>query len=253
LIFFSTSSYPYSSDQIKKKEIEKVNYYYAKHLEKLRKSVKPRYIHLVDTRNYVKYNKIQKSGILFTIKNYQAKKVEFISSLDRFQPHSMVRNEKGVWFYVLPIEQYNEKLASREFLYKFVVDGLYMPDSTHSNYDDDGAGGLISKFAITDEMSNAREGIIVLGNDTPSGKNVLFRYYAPLSKFVSVIGSFNNWDSEIDIMKKNSEGYFELKKNLPPGKYTYLLRVDGQGVVDKNSPELKYHPVFEKVGFFTVK
>ncbi|MDH4262136.1 MAG: hypothetical protein OEV78_03720 [Spirochaetia bacterium] len=246
------SIYGYSSDLLKKNEGEKVNYYYARHLEKLRKSVKPRFIHIIDTKKFANEHTVLGSGVLFTFKSFQARDVSFVSNVDRFEKHKMTRNEKGVWYYILPRKEFDEKIPKREILYKFVVDGLFVQDSTHDNYEDDNAGGIISKFTFTEDMFKPQEGVLVLENDTSSNKKVIFRLYAPKAKFVSLIGSFNNWDSEIDIMQKSESGYFQIEKSLPAGEYTYLLRIDGKTVVDKKSTELKYHPVFEKVGFFKV-
>jgi len=242
----------YSSNLLKNKETEKVNYYYSRHLEKLRKSVKPRFVNVIDTRVFSNEHNIVNSGILFTYKNYQAREVLFISSIDRYQPHKMIRNEKGVWYYILPRREFDEKIPSREILYKFVVDGLYIRDTTHENVEDDFAGDAISKFVFTDDMYKPLEGVLVLENDTPVNKKVIFRFYSPKSKFVSLIGSFNNWNSEMDMMKRNENGYFELEKSLPPGQYTYLFRADGKTILDKRSPELKYHPVYSTVGFFKI-
>jgi hypothetical protein len=165
----------------------------------------------------------------------------------------MIRNEKGVWYYVLPRKEFDEKIPGREILYKFVVDGLFIPDPTHDNSEDDNAGGIISKFVFTNDMFKPHEGALVLDADTSNNKKVLFRFYAPRARFVSLVGSFNNWDSEIDTMQKNEAGYFEIEKSLPAGEYTYLLRVDGKTIVDQKSAELKYHPIFAKVGYFKVK
>jgi len=243
----------YSSEVLKKSDSEKNNYYYAKNLEKLRKSVKPRFIRLLDSRNFTRNHTVVDSGVLFTYKNYQAKNVDFVCNLDRYQKHSMIRNEKGVWYYILPVDEYEEKTPEREILYKFVTDGLYIYDSTHENFEDDNSGGLLSKFTLTSDMMKAKEGVTVLGWETPNTKKVLFRLYAPHSRYVSLIGSFNNWDSETDTMKRTSDGYYEIIKSLIPGEYAYLFRIDGKDVVDVKSQELKYHPVFEKVGYFRIK
>lgn len=243
----------YSSAVLKKGRPEKINFYYAKNLEKLKRSIKPRFIHLIDTRNYARHHNLMSSGVLFTIKNYQAREIDFVSNIDRFQKHKMIRNEKGVWYYLLPINEYKEKSPNRTIYYKFVVDGLFVQDSTHDNQEDDNAGGSISKFSLTGEMFKPQEGVIVLNSVTPNSKKVVFRIYAPNARYITLLGSFNNWDSEIDSMKKRSDGYFEIEKDLTAGEYTYLFRIDGELILDKNCSELRYHPVFKKVDYFKVK
>ena len=256
ILFFSLGEFSiifsYTSDMLKSNEGEKVNYYYARHIEKLRKSIKPRFIHVIDSRGFSDKHSILQSGVLFTYKNYQAKDVKFLSNVDRYQKHKMMRNEKGVWYYILPQKEFDEKKPDREILYKFVVDGLFVHDTTHENYDDDNAGGYLSRFVFTNDMFKPHEGVLVLKSDTPNNKKVVFRVYAPDAKFISLMGSFNNWDSEIDVMQKTEDGFFEIEKSLSVGEYTYLLRVDGVTMVDQKSAELKYHPVFSKVGYFKV-
>lgn len=44
---------------------------------------------------------------------------------------------------------------------------------------------------------------------------------------VSVIGSFNNWDPDATIMKKNEHGVWTATLFLSPGRYTYKYLIDG--------------------------
>jgi len=245
--------FAYDSSMLKGGEELEINVYYSRHLEKLRKSVKPRYIHLIDTRSYMNTGNLLQSGILFTYKNYQARNVYFISSKDHFRKHRMLRNEKGVWYYIMPREEYVESQPDTAIEYKFVVDGLYVADQTHQNYRDDRAGGIISLFYLTGDMLKPKEGVLFLEPDTRENRKVLFRLYAPNASFVSLVGSFNNWDSEMDPMKRTRDGYFEVIKSLPSGEYTYMYKIDGVNQVDQQSHELKFHSVFGKVGYFLVK
>ena len=176
--------------------------YFNKHLKYLRRSVKPRFIHLLDTENYKTSSTMHKSGVLFTYKNYHAKEVYFISSMDRYRKHPMRRNERGVWYYILPRPENNTDIVGKEIRYKFVVDGLFVHDSTHNQYEDDNAGGFISLYYLNKEYVKAREGVMVLNRDTHDNKKVVFRLSAPHAQYVSLIGSFNNWDSSVDRITK---------------------------------------------------
>lgn len=66
---------------------------------------------------------------------------------------------------------------------------------------------------------------------------MLFRYYAPSARQVTLAGSFNNWggtqgggryDPAIDPMRDDdSDGIWEIVVPLPPGRYQYKFVIDG--------------------------
>ncbi len=243
----------YSSDMLKGAQESKTNVYYARHLENLKKEVKPRYIHLIDTRYSLQQSGVMNSGVLFTYKNYHARQVYFTSNLDQFKKHPMIRNENGVWYFLLKSNEYMANKPGNEIRYKFVVDGLYIHDTTHDSYVDDNAGGLISLYYLTQEMMEAQEGVMQLQSETQQNRRVLFRVYAPTAGYVTLVSSFNNWDSELGVMHKSENGYFEFEISLPAGEYTYLYRIDGQAMIDPENLELRYHPVFGRVSYFSVE
>ena len=252
LPFFS-AIFSYDSDLIKVGKEAHFYTYFGEELDKLRISVKPRFIHLVDTRNSLDSPGILSSGVLFTYKNYHARQVYFISNLDRYVRRPMIRNKHGVWYYLLDQNEFKGQKTGHEVRYKFVVDGLYLHDETHSNHTDDDAGGMISQFFLQERMLKSHEGVIVLGEDAGQNRKVLFRIHMPQAGSVSLVGSFNKWDSEMDSMEQKEGGYFEVIKSLPPGEYVYLYRVDGEARLDSKNMELKYHPVFGRVSYFRVK
>ena len=61
-----------------------------------------------------------------------------------------------------------------------------------------------------------------------------FKIYAPQAKKVSVAGSFNNWNAQGLLAKKDSRGNWVLKTSLKPGRYEYKFVVDGSWVADPN-------------------
>ena len=65
---------------------------------------------------------------------------------------------------------------------------------------------------------------------------VIFRFYSPSAKKVSIAGDFNGWDKNKDFMipDKNNPGYFTLKLSLKEGEYAYKFVIDSKKwVVDK--------------------
>lgn len=243
----------YDSDLIRVGKEPRFYTYFGEELEKLRISVKPRFIHLIDTRNSLDSPGVLSSGVLFTYKNYHARQVYFISNLDRYERRPMIRNQHGVWYYLLKQKEFTGRAPGHELRYKFVVDGLYLHDETHESNTSDDAGGVISQFFLQENMLKSREGVIVLEEDAGDNRKVVFRVHMPDASNVSVVGSFNKWDSEMDSMIRKEGGYFELTKSLPPGEYVYLFRVDGEARLDSKNMELKYHRVFGRVSYFQVK
>lgn len=65
------------------------------------------------------------------------------------------------------------------------------------------------------------------GNRNKPEKDVMFEFYAPSAKQVSLAGTFNNWDATKSPLKKNNSGTWRLTLTLPSGRYEYRYLVDG--------------------------
>ncbi len=63
-------------------------------------------------------------------------------------------------------------------------------------------------------------------------KMVEFIFQAPEASHIYLTGEFNQWDLQSLPMKKNKEGVWKTKINLPPGRYEYKLFTDGVWVHD---------------------
>jgi 1,4-alpha-glucan branching enzyme len=57
---------------------------------------------------------------------------------------------------------------------------------------------------------------------------ITFALYAPGKHFVTLIGSFNDWDPLADPMNYSTNGVWWLTRELPPGSYEYQYMIDGQ-------------------------
>jgi len=59
---------------------------------------------------------------------------------------------------------------------------------------------------------------------------VLFEYYAPSAKRVTITGEFNNWEfgnsEKAILMKKNEQGLWKVMVPLNPGRYKYKFVID---------------------------
>jgi 1,4-alpha-glucan branching enzyme len=63
-------------------------------------------------------------------------------------------------------------------------------------------------------------------------KRELFSLSIPAAKQVALSGTFNNWDTQKDLLKQNGADKWSIVKYLPPGTHEYLFVVDGVWVAD---------------------
>lgn len=70
----------------------------------------------------------------------------------------------------------------------------------------------------------------------PDMRFVEFRLHAPKAKEVQLGGDFNQWRAESLPLAKSRKGVWETLLPLPPGRYSYLFRVDGEWTKDPEAP-----------------
>ena len=68
-------------------------------------------------------------------------------------------------------------------------------------------------------------------------KKVIFEYYAPQANKVGVGGTFNGWDPEKSLMKKEGNGQWRVELELLPGRYEYRYWIDGSWQNDQRPVE----------------
>ena len=59
-----------------------------------------------------------------------------------------------------------------------------------------------------------------------------FKLYAPGARKVTLAGSFNKWDPNKLLAKKDTKGNWIIKAGLKPGKHEYKFIVDGSWMND---------------------
>jgi len=59
-----------------------------------------------------------------------------------------------------------------------------------------------------------------------------FKLYAPGARKVTLAGSFNKWDPNKLLAKKDTKGNWIIKAGLKPGKHEYKFIVDGSWTND---------------------
>ena len=72
---------------------------------------------------------------------------------------------------------------------------------------------------------------------------IVFVTLYPRAKSVQIAGDFNNWQPEKTEMEKvGKSGVWQMKLNLPAGKYRYRLVVDGQWQQDPYNEKIEANP-----------
>ena len=60
-----------------------------------------------------------------------------------------------------------------------------------------------------------------------TGSPTQFAFKAPTTQQVSLVGNFNNWDTNASPMQKGNDGIWRLSLPLAPGRYEYRFYADG--------------------------
>ena len=61
-----------------------------------------------------------------------------------------------------------------------------------------------------------------------SARAIVFELDAPGAHSVQVLGDFNQWSRDIDMMQRGADGRWRVTTLLPPGRYVYAYLVDGE-------------------------
>lgn len=185
-------------------------------LSKLKAAAPPHAMRLV--RNDTEYGTSSvQSGLVFSYKSRTAKKVSIAGDFSNWKPVKMTRNSQGVWYYFLA-----EYSASDIVRYKYIVDSVWTADPLNTSSLDDGYGSLVS---------------ISRGAQSPEGRRVTyrmidkttveFRIYAPQAHYIAVVGDFNSWNPENDLLTKDDTHIWRVVKKLKKGTYRYKFVIDG--------------------------
>jgi len=211
-----TSSMPYD---------KQVVYYYT--LTQLKNAGSPEKIRVINTDNVKAGKPVIADGLLFTYKNRKADKVLISGNFSSWKMTKMTRGKDGVWFYFLSNKDFDGRVE-----YKYNVDGLWTEDPYNVFKEDDRRGSYLS----LSENDKPSDGKLVTYKFTAKNK-ILFRTYKPDARIISLVGDFNGWNPEHDVMKRGGDGVWRLEKRLHSGVYRYKFIVDGEWLPDYFNPE----------------
>ncbi len=198
-----------------------IEYFY--NFQLLKNADSPRETKVVNTANIEKGRSLIENGTLITYKNRKAKEVKIGGDFSDWHQVNMSKGKFGVWYYFLT--------GSKPTRYKFMVDGIWINDPVNTEKEDDESGSYVSLVEPMSTEDNQRLTYRFVGRQT-----VEFRLYKPQARFVTIVGDFNNWNPENDLLEKKRNGIWTLKKRLFPGIYKYKYIVDGEWMVDLYNP-----------------
>ncbi|EMF80467.1 carbohydrate-binding module 48 [Leptospira weilii serovar Topaz str. LT2116] len=227
---FSSEDY---EDFLEPVEKEKIYYYWQ--MEKLKKAVAPRYIRYIDSALSLETGKLLNRGILFTFEGIENEEVSICGNFSLWRCIPLKKNSHGVFYIVHNPESRDTIREELKILeYKFRVDGLFTHDPSNPDSAEDGNGSLVSRLIAIpsgpDKLATTR-----ILEDSPyeelEYRTVEFRIYAPDAEMITLVGDFNHWDPEEDVLKKDNE-VFTLIKKMKPGNYLYNFVQDGKIILD---------------------
>jgi 1,4-alpha-glucan branching enzyme len=203
------------------------NEIYYNNLQYLKNSAPPQVMKVIKIENMAYGKSIAVKGVLITYKNRYAKNVMIAGDFSNWNFEIMDRNKYGVYYYLLD----GNKLE-KDKRYKFFVDGVWTSDPMNTIKMDDGSGSYVSIIdnIAGDEGRNLTFRFI-------DDNTVEFRLYKPEAKLISLVGDFNNWNPESDLLEKDQQGIWRFQKRLSNGIYRYKYIVDGQWVYDLYNDE----------------
>ncbi len=216
VLFIATGSVASSDSQNRD---EAVNYYA---LRELAYADSPRLLRVMKFSNGSLGKKIIEEGVLVTYKHRQADRVEIAGNFSNWRPLPMQRGMRGVWYYLI-----TKSMKKNDIQYKFRVDGIWTNDPQNPDRIDDGNGSFLSTIS----PFSPKEGRHISYRFVRKG-TVEFRVYKPQARFISLVGDFNHWNPENDLLRRGEDSIWRLKKRLAPGEYRYKFVVDGRWEVD---------------------
>jgi 1,4-alpha-glucan branching enzyme len=195
---------------------------YYNNLKILKKADAPQNVRMIHTGSRSGQSTLSSDGVLFTYRNRGARTVSISGSFSGWKTIPMDRSDNGIWYYFLPAGE-----KSRRVTYKYLVDGIWIMDPLNPDRIDDRMGSYLSVA----EPGVRAEGPRVSWRRIDHNM-IEFRTYRPGASMVSLVGDFNHWNPEDDLLARGRDGIWRLRKKLFTGVYRYKYIVDGEWVPD---------------------
>ena len=202
---------------------EKLSVENYENLHHLRTSNAPRPLSMMNARHLGTDARFIHDGLLFTYQDKNAKNVQIAGDFSSWRPISMTQGKHGVWYYFQKSDPDRENYS-----YKYIVDGTWTMDPKNHARSFDNVNSYFSIAQAVEQRFSKQISYRILNRDT-----VEFRIYRPNARLISLVGDFNNWNPENDLMTKGDDGVWRLTKRLLSGKtYRYKFLIDGEWEID---------------------
>ncbi len=158
---------------------------------------------------------VKDDSVTFVFHTSGAQSVYVAGSFNNWSPNNpqwaMKKVDDTTWMF-------KKELKPGKYLYKFVINGSeWKDDKDNPLKEPDGYGGFNSVLIVGAKGARApyfdKDGVV-------------FTFADDNAKSVYIAGTFNNWDSKSQPMKKEN-GIWKVKIKLAPGYYQYKFVVDG--------------------------
>jgi 1,4-alpha-glucan branching enzyme len=199
---------------------------YYSNLRFLKKAEAPRHLTVINTENLSRDRQKIMNGILFTYRDRRAQEAAIAGSFSNWKVIPMQRSENGIWYYFLESGENTDTIK-----YKFTIDSIWIPDPLNSFRENDSSGSYVSVAQPMAPYQSTQVTYRIL-----KGNTVEFRIFSPEARLVSLVGDFNNWNPENDLLRRKNDGIWRLRKKLSPGTYRYQFIIDGRWSPDTYNP-----------------
>lgn len=71
---------------------------------------------------------------------------------------------------------------------------------------------------------------------------VQFTVFAPGKERIALVGDFNGWDEQADLLEYDGKTLWSLERQLSPGRHEYQYVIDGRRICDPWAREVKWQP-----------
>jgi len=136
--------------------------------------------------------------------------------------------DSGIMFHLQLIP---ENLKNMD--YRMIIDGLWTADPLNPLTVSGSSGVLESRVPLPVKSTAQRPGGTMPGS-------YRFSLRAPPGEYITLGGSFNNWDPFMYELRELSPGSYSLTLPLPPGSYQYVFFSRGEQFPDPVNPRKLY-------------
>ncbi|MDD5067922.1 MAG: hypothetical protein PHF84_12830 [bacterium] len=186
------------------------------------------------------------SGILFTYNDKMARHVYVSGTFNNWEKEDfpLEKNINGIWHgYV--------QIPKGDYFYKFAVDGLWKHDPANPERTDDGYGDYKSGLRVLQDIEDRPDKPLPIDYEI-----VRFKFYnrkLPSQYTVSVIGDFNGWQTNLNIMTDddfNKEWFTTVR--LQEGEYYYKFFLAGRDFFDPENEVRKISPEGKEANYLKI-